>query len=36
MTKKSESKATVKGADAEKKVLKKIQDGNAKASKDKS
>ena len=34
MTKKSESKATVKGADAEKKILKKIQDGTAKAQKE--
>ena len=35
MTKKTEQKAKVKGADAEQKVLKKIKDGN-KASKDKS
>ena len=35
MTKKTEHKAAVKGADAEQKVLKKIKDGN-RASKDKS
>ena len=35
MTKKSEKKASVKGADAEQKILKKIQDGTAKAQKDK-
>ena len=38
MTKKTETKAKVKGADAEQKVLKKIQDGNkaAKSAKDSS
>ena len=33
MTKKTEGKAKVKGADAEQKVLKKIKDGNTKAAK---
>ena len=28
MTKKSDTKAKVKGADAEEKIMKKIQDGN--------
>ena len=34
MTKKAEVKAKVKGADAEQKILKKIQDGTAKAQKE--
>ena len=34
MTKKAEVKAKVKGADAEQKILKKIQDGNSKAQKE--
>ena len=33
MTKKTETKAKAKGADAEQKVLKKIQDGNKAAKK---